>query len=110
LETFKFRRAPGGGGRLIGWNATLKKSIVLPTDGKTGNRDKAAILAAAQDSSDPLALERARQTEVREVFVIHVGGTRCVPSSTDHTLKILARITWTVEVIRTCICLFLLDV
>ena len=110
LETFKFRRAPGGGGRLIGWNATLKKSIVLPTDGKTGNRDKAAIVAAAQDSSDPLALERARQTEVREVLMIHVGGTRCVPSSTDHTLKILARITWTVEVIRTCICLFLLDV
>ncbi len=50
LETFKFRRAPGGSGRLIGWNATLKKSIVLPTDGKTGIRDKAAILAAAKES------------------------------------------------------------
>ena len=48
--------------------------------------------------------------QVREVFVIHVGGTRCVTSSTDHSLKIQARITLTVEVIRTCICLFLLYV
>ena len=64
LETFKFRRAPGGGGRLVGWNALKKQSIVLPTDGKTGNRDKAAILAAAQDTNDPMALERAHQMDV----------------------------------------------
>ena len=40
--------------------------------------------------------------------MIHVGGTRCVTSSTDHNLKIRARITLTVEFIRTCIfiCLF----
>ena len=62
LETFKFRRAPGGGGRLIGY--------------------------------------------VKSVFMIHVGGTRCVPSSTDHIMKILARITLKVEIIRTCIFLF----
>ena len=47
---------------------------------------------------------------VREVFIIHVGGTRCVTSSTDHYLKIQARITLTVEVIRTCLFLFLLYV
>ena len=44
---------------------------------------------------------------VREVFIIHVGGTRCVTSSTDNIMKIRARITLTVEVIRTCIFLFL---
>ena len=41
------------------------------------------------------------------VFVIHVGGTRCVTSSTDNIMKIHARITLTVECIRTCIFLFL---
>ena len=45
-------------------------------------------------------------SQVREVFVIHVGGTRCITSSTDNILKILARITWTVECIRTCILIF----
>ena len=44
---------------------------------------------------------------VREVFIIHVGGTRCVTSSTDNIMKIHARITLTVEFIRTCIFLFL---
>ena len=44
---------------------------------------------------------------VKSVFIIHVGGTRGVPSSTDNNLKILARITLTVAFIRTCICLFL---
>ena len=40
---------------------------------------------------------------VREVFLVHVGGTRCVTSSTDHNLKIHACITLTVEFIRTSI-------
>ena len=44
---------------------------------------------------------------VREVFVIHVGGTRYVTSSTDNIMKIRARITLTVEFIRTCIFVFL---
>jgi hypothetical protein len=48
--------------------------------------------------------------QVREVFSVHVGGTRCVPSSTDNNLNILARITVTVECIRTCIFLCLFDV
>ena len=34
--------------------------------------------------------------------MIHVGGTRCVPFSTDNMMKIHARITLTVEFIRTC--------
>ena len=34
---------------------------------------------------------------------IHVGGTRCVPSSTDNIMNRQARITLTVECIRTCI-------
>ena len=48
--------------------------------------------------------------QVREVFIVHVGGTRCVTSSPDNIMNIHARITLTVEVIRTCICLFLLYV
>ena len=49
--------------------------------------------------------------KVREVFLIHVGGTRCVTSSTDNNYEhIQARITLTVECIRTCLCLFLFEV
>jgi hypothetical protein len=48
---------------------------------------------------------------VKSVFVIHVGGTRgVVTSSTDHILKRQARITLKVECIRTCIFVFLLHV
>jgi len=43
---------------------------------------------------------------VKLVFVIHVGGTRCITSSTDNIMKILARITLNVEFIRTCIFIF----
>jgi hypothetical protein len=42
------------------------------------------------------------------VFIIHVGCTRCVTSSTDQIVKILARITLSVEFIRTCIFIFVL--
>jgi hypothetical protein len=38
LETFKFRRAPGGSGRLVGWSDSTKSPLVLPTDGKTGKQ------------------------------------------------------------------------
>ena len=50
---------------------------------------------------------------VREVFIVHVGGTRYVTSSTDNNMNIHARITLTVEFIRTCILfifIFLFDV
>ena len=43
---------------------------------------------------------------VRKVFV-HVGGTRGVPSRTGNIMNRHARITLTVEFIRTCICIFL---
>ena len=49
---------------------------------------------------------RVRQS----VLMIHVGGTRCVTSRTGNIVNIHARITWTVEVIRTCIFLFFFDV
>jgi hypothetical protein len=44
---------------------------------------------------------------VKSVFMIHVGGTRCVTSSTDNIMKIRARITLNVEFIRICIFIFL---
>ena len=47
---------------------------------------------------------------VKLVFVIHVGGTRSVTSSTDNIMKIHARITLTVEFIRRYIFIFLFDV
>jgi hypothetical protein len=51
------------------------------------------------------------QVFVKWVFVIHVGGgTRSVTSSTDNIMKIRVRITLTVEVIRTCIFVFVLYV
>ena len=33
----------------------------------------------------------ARRQTVREVFIIHVGGTCCVTSSTDNNMKIHAQ-------------------
>ena len=50
------------------------------------------------------------QVYVKLVFIVHVGGTRCVTSSTDNIMKIRARSTLTVEFIRTRIFLFLVDV
>ena len=49
-----------------------------------------------------LAVVRVPGTAVQRLYVksLHVGGTRCVPSSTDHIMNIQARITWTVECIR----------
>ena len=46
---------------------------------------------------------RPQPMGVREVFMIHVGGTRCVTSRTDTITKIHARITLTVEFIPGCI-------
>ena len=50
--------------------------------------------------------ERFNQLYVNSVFIVHVGGTRCVTSSTDNNMKIHVRITLNVEFIRTCIFLF----
>jgi len=48
--------------------------------------------------------------KVKSVFIVHVGGTRCVTSSTDNIMNIHARITLTVEFIRGYIFIFLLYV
>ena len=48
--------------------------------------------------------------QVKSVFIVHVGGTRCVSSSTGNIMKIHFRITLTVEFIRGYIFLFLFDV
>ena len=47
---------------------------------------------------------------VKSVFIIHVGGTRCVPFSTDNIMNIHVRITLNVEFIRGYILIFLFDV
>ena len=49
---------------------------------------------------------------VKSVFIIHVGGTRGVPSRTGNIMKRHARITLIVEFIRTCIllCLFYVSI
>ena len=56
-------------------------------------------------------MHRCRKARyVKSVLMIHVGGTRCVPSSTANMMNIQARITLNVEFIQTCIFLFLLYV
>ena len=57
-----------------------------------------------------LTCRRSPTGQVREICIIHVGGTRCVPSSTDHIMKRQARITLKVECTRTCNIVFLLQV
>ena len=52
------------------------------------------------------ATGRVKTGPVRAVFVIHVGGTRGVPSRTGNIMNIHARITLTVEFIRPCIFIF----
>jgi hypothetical protein len=54
--------------------------------------------------------KREAEGVVRGIYMIHVGCTRCVTSSTDNIMKRHARITLTVEFIRTCIFKFLLYV
>jgi len=54
------------------------------------------------------AMRAAWTILVREVFVVHVGGTRCVTSSTDNIMKRQARITLTVDCTRGCIVIFLI--
>ena len=83
-------------------NGTVDSEDVLA--GNTIGGALAASVVTCHDDDISVALERWK---VKSVFIVHVGGTRCVPSSTDNILKIRARITLTVEFIRTCIFLFL---
>ena len=66
--------------------------------GPNQQRQGAAACAAAAGTAKRM---------VREVFMIHVGGTRCATSSTANIMKIQARITLTVEFIRGYIFIFL---
>ena len=58
---------------------------IVPNDKKTSHQCHSTLLGK----------------QVREC-IIHVGGTRCVPSSTGNIMNIQARIMLTVECIRTC--------
>jgi len=66
-----------------------------------------AVAVAVAVAAVPWRRTAVWKEYVKLVFVIHVGGTRGVPSSTDNIMKRLARITLTVEFIRTFIFLFL---
>ena len=65
-------------------------------------------ISPAYEGPDQSGLKAYRY--VKSVYVIHVGGTLFVISSTDNIMNIQARITWTVEFIRGCIFLCLLYV
>ena len=72
-----------------------------------GSKDEQCLVGSVDARKLPIYV----QVYVREIcIIVHVGGTRCVTSSTDHCMKIHARKTWTVEFIRTCIFLFVFDV
>ena len=66
------------------------------TWGQNDNEDKAL---AAMSRRHMATGDASHFTVVREVFIVHVGGTRCVTFSTGNTMKIHARITLTVECI-----------
>ena len=90
---------------------------VRKTETSGGVRLSFPYVANPDADPDTVAAEEQRKNTcftvvavVREVFVIHVGCTRYVTSSTDNNLKIHARITLNVEFIRTCIFIFLFDV
>jgi hypothetical protein len=74
------RTSGGASGVLLTVQQWLLKSLDIAADGSHGSQRK-----------------RKKQPVVREtvksVFVIHVGGTRCVTSSTDNTMNRQARIT-----------------
>ena len=74
-----------------------------------GQCDAVGKVAVFEKGPRPNQPSRGKKFDqsVREVFIIHVGGTRCVTSSTDNIMKIHARITLTVEFIRGCIFIFL---
>ena len=99
----------GGGGGNGDWlHLDMKHVLQLYLFLDTWRQTQHRSLAAFYTEHD--RIDGFLSGAVREVVVVHVGGTRCVTSSTDHIMKRLARITLKVEVIRTCIFLFLFDV
>jgi len=88
-------------------SASVAKSTswaVLVTDTPLCNRP------TLTSRPDPRCLRLALPVLSPRVSMVHVGGIRCVTSSTDNIMQIHARITLTVECIRTCIFIFLLYV
>ena len=69
--------------------------------------EKESVGEQAQRQAVVLSAQLEERLYVKSIFIIHVGGTRCVTSSTDNIMKIRARITLTVEFIRGCIFIFL---
>ena len=59
-------------------------------------------LTAREDRRQWRHQHRRPSPQYVKVLIVHVGGTRCVPSNTDHILNRQARVTWTVACIRTC--------
>ena len=92
------------------WQARLKETSLKfqskdspATKQRRAQANRAKCHAAIRATA---SYEQEKSVQVREIFVVHVGGTRCVTSSTDHIMKIHARITLTVEFIRGYILLF----
>ena len=75
--------------------------------GRHGYDRRVALEQIGWQPRAPLKAPGSLLVEVKAVFIVHVGGNRCVTSSTDHSMKIHVRITLTVAFIRTCIFLFL---
>ena len=85
---------------------TVPLGEACPVDAKLldGSKDEQCLVGSVDARKLPIYV----QVYVREIcIIVHVGGTRCVTSSTDHYIKMHARITLSVEFIRTCIFLFL---
>jgi len=84
-------------------------------EGRTGGRTSSATFVKPPQTSNVVKYRGAfvggemtgQGTRYVEVFLVHVGCTRCLTSSTDHYMKIHARKTLGVEFIRASIFLFL---
>jgi hypothetical protein len=62
------------------------------------------------DKYSSLVQQGTRRAVVCEVFMIHVGGARCVTWSIDRIIQIHVCITWGVEFIRAIFFIFFLYV
>ena len=109
------RRQPPRHNRTLGFGAgTEPIDVTVAADDSAGARMEekkyqpfSSLVAVVVVAPVEPAMVVVGARMVREVFMIHVGGTRCVTSSTGNNMKIQARITLTVEFIRGCIFIFL---
>jgi hypothetical protein len=77
------RTSGGASGVLLTVQQWLLKSLDIAADGSHGSHG-----SQRKRKKQPVVRET-----VKSVFVIHVGGTRCVTSSTDNIMNRQARIT-----------------